>query len=591
MKVCDFIVERLLEWQFERCYGYPSETVLPLLASIESSPIELITTRHQEMAAFAACAHAKFTGTPGLVVAGGAGAVQLLNGLYDAKLDNQPVVALLGQQQRACLGSNYQQELDLVSLFKDVAGAYVQEARVSAQVRHLLDRAVRIAIAEKTVTCVIVPKDLFNEAAIPEPKREHGRTFSGIGYRAPLVIPQPADLEQAAQILNRGTKVAMLVGAGALHASEEIRTVAELLGAGVAKSLLGKAALTDDLPYVTGAIGLLGTAPSWHLMQNCDTLLMVGSNFPYAEFLPPEGDASGVQIDTNPRNLSLRYPMSVNLMGDSKLTLRNLIPLLERKEDRSWQQQIEMQVKHWWGGLEDRAKSKVSRINPQRLFWELSQLLPADSILCCDAGTSVVWFARDLKVRPGMMASVSGGLASMGCALPYAIAAKFAFPGRPVFAFVGDGAMQMSGNNELLTIAKYYEQWRDPRLTVLVMNNQELNFSSWEMRVMEGEPKQKSLMEIPPFNYAAHARAIGLSGIRIESDEQIAEAWKTASLLDRPVVLEALTDPTVPPLPPSITPEQAAAMASCIMKGDPDSIKVITSSLGQLIGSFPSIHT
>ena len=356
----------------------------------------------------------------------------------------------------------------------------------------------------------------------------------------------------------------MLVGEGALGATDEVIEVAELLGAGVAKALLGKAAVPDDLPFVTGAIGLLGTKPSWELMRGCDTLLMVGSSFPYSEFLPEEGQARGVQIDIDGRLIGLRYPMEVNLVGDSAETLRALLPLLERKADRGWREEIEENVADWWQLLEERALIDADPLNPQRVFWELSPRLPDDCILTGDSGTAANWFARDLQLRRGMMASLSGTLATMGCGVPYAIAAKFAHPDRLAIALVGDGAMQMNGINELITVAKYWRRWSDPRLIVLVLNNRDLNLVTWEQRALEGDPKFDASQELPDFPYARYAELVGLEGIRVDAPEEIGAAWDEALAADRPVVLEAVIDPDVPPLPPHITFEQARNFALAV---------------------------
>jgi pyruvate dehydrogenase (quinone) len=382
------------------------------------------------------------------------------------------------------------------------------------------------------------------------------------------VIPRDEDLQHAAHILNAGNRVAMLIGAGALHALEEVIEVAGLLGAGVAKAFLGKAALPDDLPFVTGAIGLFGTTASHEMMSGCDTLLMVGSSFPYAEFLPPEGQARGVQIDIDGRMLGIRYPMECNLTGDSAETLRALIPLLKHKEDRSWQQQIERHVTEWWGHVEGWARKEATPLNPRVVFHELSPRLPDDCILTADSGSSSTWTAQHLKMRQGMQFSVSGTLASMGCAVPYAIAAKFAYPHRVVFAFAGDGAMQMNGNEELLTIAKYWRQWQDPRLIVLVLNNRDLNFVTWEQRLMQGEPKYAASQELPDFNYAAYAESLGLRGIRVDNPAHVASAWEEALSADRPVVLEAVTDPEVVIFTPQVAAQFAPKLAQAMQQGD-----------------------
>jgi pyruvate dehydrogenase (quinone) len=582
MNVGDFLVQRLTDWGVKRIYGYPGDGINGIMGALDraSDRIEFVQVRHEEMSAFMACGHAKFTGEVGVCLAtSGPGAIHLLNGLYDAKLDHQPVVAIVGQQARAALGGHYQQEVDLLTLFKDVAHEYVHMVSDPEQVRHLVDRALRIAQAERTVTCIIVPNDVQTMDAVEQPEHAHGTIHSGIGYARTRVVPHEDDLRRAAEVLNVGERVAMLVGQGALHATDEVIEVAEILGAGVAKALLGKAALPDDLPFVTGSIGLLGTKPSYDLMMGCDTLLMVGSSFPYSEFLPEEGKARGVQIDIDARMIGIRYPMEVQLVGDSAETLRALVPQLERKSDRSWREEIEENVAEWWRLMEERAMIEADPINPQRVFWELSPRLPDDCILTCDSGSSANWFARDLKLRRGMMASLSGTLATMGPGVPYAIAAKFAHPDRVAIALVGDGAMQMNGINELITIAKYWQRWSDPRLIVLVLNNRDLNQVTWEQRALEGDPKFEASQDIPDFPYARYAELVGLKGVRVESPDEIGDAWDEVLSADRPAVLEAVTDPEVPPLPPHITFEQARHFVLSVARGDSGRRAMIEQSL------------
>src|SRR4051794_20921218 len=587
--VSDQLLDRLEAWGIKRIYGYPGDGINGFFGALRRAGerFDFIQARHEEMAAFMACAHAKYTGELGVCIStSGPGAIHMLNGLYDAKLDHQPVLALVGQQSRAALGSSYLQEVDLPALFKDVAHEYVQMATTAEQVRHLLDRAVRIALAERTPTCVILPTDVQELPAVADPPHEHYMAHSGTGFSRPRVLPGDADLQRAAEVLNAGEKVAVLVGQGALGASDEVAQVADVLGAGVAKALLGKPVLADDLPYVTGSIGLLGTKPSWDLMMDCDTLLMIGSGFPYAEFLPEEGQARGVQIDIDGRALGMRYPMEVNLTGDSAETLRALLPLLTRKEDRGWRSEVEAGVAKWWQILEARAMAGADPLNPQRVFWELSSRLPADAVLAVDSGSAANWFARDLKLRPGMLASVSSTLASMGCAVPYAIAAKFAHPGRPVIAFAGDGAMQMNGLAELITAAYYRGRWSDQRFIVLVLNNRDLNQVTWEQRAMVGDPKFSASQDLPDFPYARYAELIGLKGIRVDSPDAVGPAWDEALSADRPVVLEAVTDPNVPPLPPHITLEQAKALGSALRGGDPDARAVVGQSLRQRLADI-----
>ncbi|EDY20892.1 thiamine pyrophosphate protein central region [Chthoniobacter flavus Ellin428] len=430
----------------------------------------------------------------------------------------------------------------------------------------MVDRSIRIAMAERTVTCIILPNDLQELEAMETPPRKHGTVHSGAGYSSPRIIPKDVDLHRAADVLNAGEKVAMLVGAGALGATDEVIQVADLLGAGVSKALLGKAVIPDDLPYCCGPIGLLGSKPSWDLMMECDTLFMVGSSFPYSEFLPQEGKARGVQIEIDPKLVSIRFPMEVSLIGDSAETLRALIPLLKRKTDRSWRERIEKGIKEWWEVLEARAMNDANPINPQRVFWELSKRLPDRCILSSDSGSAANWYARDIKIRRGMMASLSGNLATMGPGVPYAIAAKFAFPDRVAIALVGDGAMLMNGINELVTIAHEWKNWSDPRLIVLVLANRDLNQVTWEQRVMMGDPKYNPSQIVPEFGFARYAELLGLEGIRVEKPDQIGPAWDRALSANRPVVYEVLTDPEVPPLPPHITFEQAVKFSESLIR-------------------------
>ncbi|WP_312938399.1 thiamine pyrophosphate-requiring protein [Stutzerimonas nitrititolerans] len=586
MTVGDFLVERLYQWGVRRIYGYPGDGINGVFGALNraNGKIRFIQARHEEMAAFMAAADAKFGGGLGVCIAtSGPGASHLLTGLYDARMDHMPVLAIAGQQALAALGGHYQQELDLPAMFKDVAGAFVQQASAPAQVRHLVDRAIRIAVGERRVTAIILPNDL-QEAEYSEPPRAHGTLHSGIGYTRPKMVPYEADLQRAAEVLNAGEKVAILVGAGALDATDEVVAVAERLGAGVAKALLGKAALPDDLPWVTGAIGLLGTEPSYKLMTECDTLLMIGSGFPYSEFLPEEGQARGVQIDLKADMFGLRYLMEVNLHGDAAETLRALLPLLTEKTERKWRGEIEQWRADWEEKLEARAMVAADPINPQRVAFELSPRLPDQAIITSDSGSCANWYARDVKIRRGMMCSLSGGLASMGAAVPYAIAAKFAHPERPVVAMVGDGAMQMNNMAELITVAKYWQEWQNPQWICCVFNNEDLNQVTWEQRVMEGDPKFEASQNIPNVPYHRFAESIGLKGIYVDREDRVAAAWEEAFAADRPVLLEFKTDPDVPPLPPHIKLEQAKNFATTLLHGDPDQGGIIKQSAKQLLG-------
>jgi pyruvate dehydrogenase (quinone) len=586
--VGDYVLARLREWGVHRIYGYPGDGINGFLGAFDRADgdPEFIQARHEEMAAFMACGHAKFTGQVGVCIAtSGPGAIHLLNGLYDAKLDHAPVVAIVGQQKRASLGSDYQQEVDLPVLFKDVS-EFVQVCMDPVQARHLVDRAVRIALDRRGVTTLIFPNDVQEEKAVESPPRVHGSVFSSVGYTPPRVIPPPGEIQRAAEILNEGQKVAMLVGQGAAGAADELLETAELLGAGIAKALLGKHVLPDDLPFVTGPIGLLGSTASYELMEGCDTLLMVGTSFPYSEFLPKEGQARCVDIDIDARRLGLRYPADVPLAGDARETLRELIPLLERKEDRAWRETVERETARWWRVVEDRAQLDGEPMNPQRVMWELNKHLPDGAIVAADSGSSTNWFARDLKLREGMLASLSGNLATMGPAVPYAIAAKFAYPNRPVLAIVGDGAFQMNGLAELITVNRYWRRWADPRLVFCVFNNQDLNQVTWEQRVLAGDPKFPGSQSIPDVPYHKVAELFGLTGIYCDDGDHVGEAWAAAFEAGRPCVLEVKVDAEVPPLPPHITTTQAKAMAKAMVKGDPERRGVAEKSLRGKLQEF-----
>ena len=578
--VAAFMLGRLKQWAVNRIYGYPGDGINGLLGAFHEyeDDIDFVQTRHEEIAAFAACAHGKLTGEVGVCMAtSGPGAIHLLNGLYDAKLDHAPVVAIVGQQSRMALGSNFQQEVDLTTLFKDVASEFVQVCNAPEQAAHLIDRAIRIAKATRSVTCVIVPNDI-QESEYSEPPRAHGAVPSSVGFLEPVVRPRDGDLQRAADILNEGKRVAMLVGQGAIGAEKEVLEVAEILGAGVAKALNGRAAVPDDVPYVTGSIGLLGTKPTYEMIENCDTLLMIGSSFPYSEWLPEPGAARGVQIDIDARMVGIRYPMELNLVGDSAETLRALIPLLKRQEDRSWRETIEGNVTRWWDILDHQAHEAADPLNPQLLFHELSKRLPDQAILTSDSGSGTDWWARHLRLRSGMKAALSGTLATMCPAVPYALAAKFAYPDRPVIATVGDGAMQMLGNLALIDLAHYHDRWPDPRLVVLVPHNNDLNQVTWEQRVMSGDPKLEVSQNLPDFPYARYAELLGLKGIRVASPDAVGPAWDEALAAGGPAVIEAITDPEIPPLPPHIRFEQAQELAHAL-PGDPARGQIIRNAL------------
>ena len=588
--VGDDLVARLTEWGVTHVYGYPGDGINGILGALRKAGNrpQFIQVRHEEQAAFMASAHAKFTGEVGVCLAtSGPGAIHLLNGLYDAKLDHQPVVAIVGQTFVGAIGGDQQQEVDLLSLYKDVAAAYVQQVNVPSALHHCIDRALRIAQAERTVTAVIIPGDVQDMKAMAPPQTLKS-VHTGIGFVRDRALPTEEDLHRAADVLNSGRKVAMLVGAGALDATDEVLAVADTLGAGIAKALLGKAAVPDDIPYCTNSIGLLGTKPSWEMMQEADTLLVVGSSFPYANFYPPIGQARGVQVDRSARMLNLRYPMEVSLLGDSAATLKELLPLLRRNQDRSFQESIVKKVADWWRLMDDRAQPEDhdGRVRPQGLFAAISRQLPDTAIVSSDSGSAANWFARHIRIRRGMKASLSGNLATMVPGVPYAIAAKFAYPDRVAVALMGDGAMQMGGMAELLTAAKYYRTWADPRMVVLVLNNDDLNQVTWEQRVMEGDPKFEASQRIPHMPFDEFARLIGLGAARVDRADQIEDAVREAFAADRPFVIDAMTDPEEPPLPPHITFKQAKGFASSFAAAPSEGLPGMVNAMREKVDEF-----
>jgi pyruvate dehydrogenase (quinone) len=575
--VADRLLERLREWGVEQVFGYPSDGIngtLGAFARADDKP-HFIQARHEEMAAFSAVGFAKFSHLPAVCMAtSGPGAIHLLNGLYDAKLDHVPVVAIVGQTNRTAMGGNYQQEVDLISLFKDVASEYVQMVTVPEQLPNVVDRAIRIAMSRRAPTAIIIPNDV-QELPYEAPTHEFKMVPSSLGMSWPAVSPDDEGVRAAADLLNSGTKVAMLVGQGARGAAQEIQQVADLLGAGVAKALLGKDVLSDELPFVTGAIGLLGTKPSYEMMMNCDTLLTVGSNFPYTQFMPELGQARGVQIDVDGSLIGMRYPYEVNLVGDARRTLQALIPLLEHKQDRGWREDLEKQISRWWDVIDAEAHVAAKPVNPMRIFHEFSKQAPENCIIAADSGSAANWYARNIRFRGQMRGSLSGNLATMGPAVPYAIGAKFAHPDRPAIAFEGDGAMQMNGLAELLTVARYYHEWSDPRLVVAVLHNNDLNQVTWELRAMGGSPKFVESQALPDASYADFAASIGLGSLTVTDPEHLEDAWRQALSADKPFVLDVHCDPDIPPIPPHATLEQMSDMAQALIKGDPSRWGVI----------------
>ncbi|MFC7025865.1 thiamine pyrophosphate-requiring protein [Promicromonospora thailandica] len=549
--MADRLVERLADWGVTRVFGYAGDGVDPLLAALRrhEEQVELVTARHEEMAAFMATGHAKYGGGAGVCLATqGPGAIHLLEGLYDAKLDRKPVVAIVGQVVTSALGAGYQQEVDLHTLFKDVCGQYVQTVVSPDQLPHALDNAFRTALATSSPVCVIVPHDVQQAEAPDEGEQSHGVVQSSTAWAQPRVVPDDARLRAAADLLGAGERVAVLAGQGAAGAERQVREVVERLGGGLTTSLLGKPVLDESLPYHCGVMGHLGTTASADLMAGCDTLLIVGSNDPWTEYYPAPGQARAVQVDVTGRNIGTKYPVEEALVGDAAATLDALLPLLPRRT--GWRDQVEGFVSGWHDVAGRRVEQRSERLNPQHVVSELSARLPSDAQVAVDVGSVTYWYARFLRLPEGVPAHLSSTLASMGSAMPYGIAAKLLHPDRPVVALAGDGAMQMNGLSELITVAHRWRDWADPRFVVLVLHNGDLAEVSWEQREMEGDPRFPVSQTVPDFPYADYARLLGLEGIRVDDPGQVGEAWSRALAADRPVLVEAVVDPDVPLLPP-----------------------------------------
>ncbi|WP_425953447.1 thiamine pyrophosphate-requiring protein [Xylanimonas sp. McL0601] len=559
--VADGLVGRLVDWGVERIFGFAGDGIDPILAALHrrQGDIELVTARHEEMAAFMATGHAKYSGGVGVCLATqGPGAIHLLNGLYDAKLDRKPVVAIVGQVVTTALGAGYLQEVDLPTLFKDVCAQYVQTVVSPLQVQHVIDDAFRTAMATSSPVCVIVPHDV-QKADLPQGEQHsHGIVHSSTEYTGSRAVPLDDDLRRAAELLTAGERVAVLVGQGAARAPDEVRAVVERLGAGLTTSLLGKPVLDESLPYHCGVMGHLGTTASADLMAGCDTLLIVGSNDPWTEFYPPPGQARTVQVDITGRNIGTKQAVDVALVGDAGPTLSALLPMLPERP--GWRSQVEGFVNAWHDVAQQRTAQEARPLNPQLVVHELSGQLPSDAQVAVDVGSVTYWYARFLRLPDGVPAHLSSTLASMGSALPYGLAAKLLHPDRPVVALAGDGAMQMNGLSELITVAARWRDWADPRFVVLVLANGDLAEVSWEQREMEGDPRFPTSQEVPPFPYAGYAELLGLRGLRVDAPHQVADAWRTALTADRPVVIEAVVDRDVPLLAPRQPQEKVDQM-------------------------------
>ncbi|SCF14151.1 pyruvate dehydrogenase (quinone) [Micromonospora coriariae] len=545
--VADLVVERLLAWRVPRAFGYPGAAIAPLVEALDRTGGDpaFVPARHEETASFMATGHAKFTGGIGVCLATqGPSAVQLLNGLYDAKLDSTPVVAIIGEDISGPLGGAHQQ-IGLSRLFGDVCNQFVQYGRRPEDIPALLDQAFRTAAVTRNPTCVVLPRQL-QEAVVPDLQPQSVGVISATpGVPLARVLPHDMDLDAAAQLLGSGQRTAILVGQGGRDAAGEIIELADRLGAGVATSLLGKPVLDERLPYHAGVLGEVGTSSAAELMGGCDTLLMVGTNDPWTDYFPMPGQARTVQIDIDGRRIGTRYPADVPLVGDAAETLRALLARVPHRPNQQWRATVESSVDRWRSAAADRAATPAEPVNPQLVLQELSTRLPAVGAVAVDVGSVLYWYARHLVLPPGVNAQLCGTLGSMGCALPYAVAAKLAAPDQPVLALVGDGAMQLNGLAELITVAHLWQEWRDPRLVVLVLNNRD-HSGMGGGRQTSSDPAQRR----PDVPYAGWARLLGLHGVRVDRPELVGAGWDEALAANRPCVLEAVVDAAVPLAPP-----------------------------------------
>lgn len=553
MLTSDLIVRRLSEWGVTRIFGYSGDGNNALMGALQRAGApEFVQSRHEEAAAFMAVGHAKYSGEPGVVTATqGPGAIHLLNGLYDAKSDSVPVVAIVGQQQTDTLGSGYQQEVDLHTLFQDVAVGFAQQLASPAQIPMAIDRAFRQALAHRGPAVVIVPQDV-QEAEAAEPGQEHGHIPTSPVSTAPEVRPAAVDLDRAAELLGPSRRLTILVGQGAAGAWPRVEALAERRGAAVVTSLLGKPHVDEHAPYVAGTMGHLGTPESAVVLQECDALLIVGSDDPWTEYYPPPGGVPAVQIDIDPAKLGNRHPVDVGVVGDADAALAGLLERLPEADGAAWRERTTQAVDAGRRVAEARAAVEVApgRVNPEAVFHEMSGRLTDEAMIAVDVGSSVYWYARQLRRGPVGWAHLSSTLASMGCSVPYGIAAKLAYPGHLLVAFTGDGALQMLGINELITVARLWPQWEDPRFVLVVLNNGDLAEVSWEQREMEGRPRFEQSQDLPEFDAAAYARQLGLVGLTVTDPERLGAAVDRALAADRPAVIDVHTDPQTPMLPP-----------------------------------------
>ncbi|RKR74855.1 thiamine pyrophosphate-requiring protein [Frondihabitans australicus] len=583
INVSEFIIQRIREWGVTRVFGFPGDGIGEFDGMLgktdrDGDGLEYIRPTHEEICSLMATAHAKFTGEVGVCVATSSpGAFHMLNGLYDAQMDNQPVVAIVGQQGLAALGTFVQQESNLERTFADVA-CYVETITTPDQAQVVVDTAFRTAKLRLQPAVIVLPHDV-QAMDWQEPAPANWVSRSSAVAASTAITPPIAEIQAMAEIINAGQKVTFLVGHGATGATDEVLEAADLAGAGIITSLRGKAVVPSDVAYHTQQLGLLGSKPSLDQMKGCDTLVILGANYPYGQFLPATGQARAVQVDLKPEQLGIRYPTEVNLWGDVKSVLTAVIPLLKRHDDRSWQEKAAADMADWETEMQDQADIAYDDgVNPRRVFAGLNDRLPDGAIVTCDAGTTADWYGHHIRLRRGMMGDLSGRLATMLAAMPYATAAKFAYPDRPVVCTIGDGAFQMLGMNELITVKKYLSRWKNKQLIVVIMHNDDLGQVSWEMRTEDGNPMWRGSQDVETVDYAGYAELLGFRGIAVKDDDAVAAALDAAFAHDGVTVIDAYVSRNVPPLPPHITREYALNTAKSLIKGDPVELDVIKDS-------------
>ena len=586
--VSDFVIQRIRAWGVTRVFGFPGDGIGAFdgaLGDAERSGVGLhyIRPTHEEVCALMATAHAKFTGEVGVCIATSSpGAFHLMNGLYDAKMDNQPVVAIVGQQGLNSFGTFTQQENNLERAFADVA-VYVQTIVSPEQAQVVVDTAFRTARVHLQPAVIVLPHDV-QAMEMVEPSRANWVSRSSAVAPSTAVVPPQSEVAKAAEIINAGSKVTFLVGHGANGATDEVLQAASLSGAGIITALRGKQVVSSEISYHTQQLGLLGSLPSLVQMRDCDTLVLLGTNYPYGQFLPETGQARAVQIDLKPEQMGLRYPTELNLWGDVKATLQVLIPLLDSKTDHSWQDTISEGMQRWESEMEAQALLEYDDgVNPRRVFHELNKRLPAQAIVTADAGTTADWYGHHIRLRRGMMGDLSGRLATMLAAMPYAEAAKFAYPDRPVVCTIGDGAFQMLGMNELITIKKYIKDWANQQFVIVVLHNDDLAQVSWEMRTEDANPVWSTSQDLQTVDYAGWAELLGFKGIRVKSDDEVGDAFDEAFSTPGVTLIDAYTSKNVPPLPPHISRTFALNTLKALLKGDPDAKEVIRDATEALL--------